>query len=143
MTDISHRAVSVEATTTTSVGDVAGPARAIPATPAKDHGGGRRRWVLRIGGGAIAVFALIAGVRWVHFALDTVSTDDAYVNGHVTFVAAHVPGQVMPHFCVDDNNRVHKGDLLVQLDKEPYQVPVDVSQAAVTASQADLVAAYA
>jgi hypothetical protein len=32
---------------------------------------------------------------------------------------------------VDDNNRVHKGDLLVQLDKEPYQDAVAVKRAAV------------
>ena len=44
---------------------------------------------------------------------------------------------------VDDNNRVHKGDLLVQFDKEPYQVQVNIAQAAVAAAQADLVAALA
>ena len=52
--------------------------------------------------------------------LTTVSTDDAYVNGHVTFVAARVPGQVS-RVLVDDNNRVHKGDVLVELDPEPYR----------------------
>jgi membrane fusion protein (multidrug efflux system) len=44
---------------------------------------------------------------------------------------------------VDDNNRVHKGDLLVQLDKEPYQVKVEIAQAAVGVAQADLVSAQA
>jgi len=34
-------------------------------------------------------------------------------------------------------------DLLVQLDKEPYQVQVNIAQAAVTAAQADLVTARA
>ena len=33
-------------------------------------------------------------VPWVETALNTVSTDDAYVNGHVTFVAPRVAGQV-------------------------------------------------
>ena len=70
------------------------------------------------------------------------STDDAYVNGHVTFVAPRVPGQVV-RVLVDDNNRVHKGNLLVQLDKEPYQVKVDIAQAALAVAQADLVAAQA
>ena len=90
----------------------------------------------------IVLIALIAGVHWILDALSTVSTDDAYVNGHVTFVAPRVPGQVM-RVLVDDNNRVHKGDLLVQLDKEPYQVQVNIAQAAVDAAQADLVAASA
>jgi membrane fusion protein (multidrug efflux system) len=44
---------------------------------------------------------------------------------------------------VDDNVRVKKGDLLVQLDKEPYQVQVDIKKAAVGAAQTDLAAAKA
>jgi len=75
-------------------------------------------------------------------ALRTVSTDDAYVSGHVTFVAARVPGQVA-RVLVDANNRVHKGDLLVQLDGEPYQVRVGIAQAAVNAAQADFDATLA
>ena len=58
------------------------------------------------------------------------STDDAYVNGHVTFVAPRVAGQVA-RVLVDDNERVKKGDLLVQLDKEPFQVQVALKRAAV------------
>jgi membrane fusion protein (multidrug efflux system) len=81
-------------------------------------------------------------VPWVITALNTVSTDDAYVNGHVTFVAPRVPGQVT-NVLVDDNQRVKKGDLLVQLDKEPYQVQVAIKQAAVTAAESDLWAANA
>ena len=75
-------------------------------------------------------------------ALNTVSTDDAYVNGHVTFVAPRVSGQVS-QVLVDDNYRVKKGALLVQLDKEPYQVQVDIKKAAVEAAEADLAAAQA
>ena len=56
----------------------------------------------------------------VETALNTVSTDDAYVNGHVTLVAPRVSGQVS-RVLVDDNYRVKKGDLLVQLDKEPFE----------------------
>jgi membrane fusion protein (multidrug efflux system) len=74
--------------------------------------------------------------------LDTVSTDDAYVNGHVTYVAPRVAGQVS-RVLVDDNERVKKGDLLVQLDKEPYQVQVDIKKAALIAAEAELMAARA
>jgi membrane fusion protein (multidrug efflux system) len=75
-------------------------------------------------------------------ALSTCSTDDAYVNGHVTFVAPRVKGQVV-RVLVDDNMRVSKGELLVELDKEPYQVQVDIKKAAVVNAEADLVAAQA
>jgi membrane fusion protein (multidrug efflux system) len=72
--------------------------------------------------------------------LDTVSTDDAYVNSHVTYVAPRVAGQVS-RVLVDDNERVKKGDLLVQLDKEPYQVQVDIKKAALVAAEAGVTAA--
>ncbi|MBV8137137.1 MAG: biotin/lipoyl-binding protein, partial [Deltaproteobacteria bacterium] len=101
----------------------------------------RPLWIW-ITGGVVVVLALFEGIPWVVTALRTVSTDDAYVSGHVTFVAARVPGQVV-RVLVDDNNRVHKGDLLVELDKAPYQVKVDIAQAALGVAQAALVTAQA
>jgi membrane fusion protein (multidrug efflux system) len=74
--------------------------------------------------------------------LNTVSTDDAYVNGHVTFVAPRVAGQVKKVW-VDDNYRVTKGAVLVELDKVPYQVQVEIKQAAVVVAERDLAAAQA
>jgi multidrug efflux pump subunit AcrA (membrane-fusion protein) len=74
--------------------------------------------------------------------LHTVSTDDAYVNSYVTFVAPRVSGQVA-RVLVDDNNRVKKGDLLVALDPEPFRVQVAIKQAAVDTAQANLVVAQA
>jgi membrane fusion protein (multidrug efflux system) len=88
------------------------------------------------------LIGLIAGTPIFIEALHTVSTDDAYVNGHFTFVAPRVPGQVVAVY-VDDNNRVRKGDLLVRLDPEPNQVQVNIARSAVSAAQADLVAARA
>jgi membrane fusion protein, multidrug efflux system len=85
------------------------------------------------------VYAMIPAVKT---ALNTVSTDDAYVNGHVTFVAPRVSGQVS-RVLVDDNYRVKKGALLVQLDKEPFADQVAVREAAVAAAEADLVAGRA
>jgi membrane fusion protein (multidrug efflux system) len=74
--------------------------------------------------------------------LNTVSTDDAYVNGHVTFVAPRVAGQVKK-VLVDDNYRVKKGDVLVQLDRVPFRVQVRIKQAAVEVADSNLKAAYA
>jgi len=79
---------------------------------------------------------------WMRRTWYTVSTDDAYVNGHVTFVAPRVPGQVT-RVLVDDNNRVRKGDLLVELDKEPYRIEVEIAAAALGTAKANLVAAIA
>jgi membrane fusion protein, multidrug efflux system len=116
--------------------------RSKPVKSAND----RPRWKRRLAMGVLAALVLAAigifGVPWIQLALNTVSTDDAYVNGHVTFVAARVSGQVT-RVLVDDNNRVHKGDLLVQLDKEPFQDAVAVKRAAVDTAKADLQAATA
>jgi membrane fusion protein (multidrug efflux system) len=90
----------------------------------------------------VLAVALWFGIPYILLTLSTVSTDDAFVNGHVTFVAARVHGQVS-RVLVDDNNRVRKGDLLVQLDKEPFQDAVAIKKAAVDIAQADLQAARA
>jgi membrane fusion protein, multidrug efflux system len=99
-----------------------------------------RKWLL-FAGAAVAV--AVGGhflMPEVNTALNTVSTDDAYVNGHVTLVAPRVTGQVAK-VLVDDNMRVKKGDLLVQLDKEPFQVQVSLKRAAVRVAEANLAAA--
>jgi membrane fusion protein, multidrug efflux system len=105
----------------------------------------RHRWrklalllivLIGVGGG---IWFLIPTIET---ALNTVSTDDAYVNGHVTFLAPRVSGQVS-RVLVDDNMRVKRGDILVQLDKEPYQVQLEIRRAAVAAADSDLNAAQA
>jgi membrane fusion protein (multidrug efflux system) len=111
-----------------------------PVPPAHRRPNWKRALLL----GVLAVLALgailVYGIPWIRLTLNTVSTDDAFVNGHVTFVAARVNGQVA-RVLVDDNNRVHKGDVLAQLDKEPLQDAVAEKRAAVDIATADLRAA--
>ena len=78
--------------------------------PDKPKPAGRRRMLFGAVGLVILAGALWFGIPWVQTTLNTVSTDDAYVNSHVTFVAARVRGQVA-RVLVDDNYRVRKGDL--------------------------------
>jgi membrane fusion protein (multidrug efflux system) len=109
-----------------------------PVAPAKVK---RRRWVLPL----IIVLALVTlwfGIPIVVRTFTTVSTDDAYVNSYVTFVAPRVAGQVA-RVLVDDNNRVKKGDVLVELDPEPFKVQVAIKQSAVDTARAALVVADA
>ena len=101
----------------------------------------KRKW-LWIVGVLVAVGACVYCVPWVREMLNTVSTDDAYVNGDVTYVAPRVGGQVT-RVLVSENNVVRKGDLLIELDNEPYQVEVNIAQAAVDVAKAELVAANA
>ena len=106
-----------------------------PAEPKPTHK--RRRWPLILGVIG-AVVLMVVGIPRIMHALNTVSTDDAYVNSHVTFVAPRVIGQVA-RVLVDDNYRVKTGDVLVELDPEPYQVQVAIEQATVNSARANLV----
>ena len=101
----------------------------------------RRRWRLLVGV-IVAVALIFVGIPRIIQALNTVSTDDAYVSDHVTFVAPRVIGQVA-RVLVDDNYRVKTGDVLVELDPEPYQVQVAINQAEVNVAEANLVVAQA
>jgi len=91
---------------------------------------------------AIAAVVLLVGGPKLWKALHTVSTDDAYVNSYVTFVAPRVAGQVAK-VLVEDNNRVRKGDVLVELDPAPLQAQVAVKQAALDAAKSNYVVAEA
>ncbi|HEX3993482.1 MAG TPA: HlyD family secretion protein [Acetobacteraceae bacterium] len=102
----------------------------------------KRKLLIGVTGIAVLAVLLVFGIPWVKEMLNTVSTDDAFVNGHVTFVAPRVAGQIS-RVLVDDNVRVHKGDLLAELDKEPYRVAVSEKQAAVDTAKANLQAAMA
>ena len=134
------RQLGVEPPSTPSA-DSAPTSRAPPRTETvpqeKPKARPRRKMLLGALGVLILAGALWFGVPWVETTLNTVSTDDAYVNGHVTFVAARVKGQVA-RVLVDDNYRVRKGDLLVQLDKEPFQIAVAIKKAAVDTATAEL-----
>jgi len=120
------------------------PGQSDPQQAASSNRRPGRKRKLAIGVAAILVLlvALIFGVPQLQFALNTVSTDDAYVNGHVTFVAARVSGQI-DRVLVDNNNRVHKGDVLAQLDKEPFEDAVAVKKSAVDTANAELQVALA
>ena len=104
-----------------------------------------RRWRQAILSLAVVILVVAGGyfsLPAIRTALNTVSTDDAYVNGHVTFVAPRVAGQVEA-VRVDDNMRVKRGDVLVQLDREPYEAQAAIKQAAVEAAERDVAAAQA
>lgn len=101
-----------------------------------------RRWALI---GAIVVALALAAWWLTPIAVThvtTISTDDAYVAGHVTLVAPRVAGHVT-RVLVEDTQQVTAGDLLVELDRKPFQVQYELKSAAVTQAKADLAAAEA
>jgi membrane fusion protein, multidrug efflux system len=77
----------------------------------------------------VVVIGLIFGIRYLVYASNHVSTDDAQISGDITTVAPRVKGQVTNVY-VSDNEFVHRGDRLVTLDPRDYQVSLQQSQAA-------------
>src|SRR6202051_2704663 len=62
-------------------------------------------------------------------------TDDAYVRGALTPLSTKAPG-IARGVHVEDFQRVHKGDLIIELQDEDYQAQVDQASAGVAAARA-------
>jgi membrane fusion protein (multidrug efflux system) len=94
-----------------------------PAAPKKNN---RRRQVF-IGIAALAVAAVV-GTYYVVFMAPYESTDDAFIEGHVTPIAPQVAGRV-ERLLIADNQFVNAGDVLVQIDPSNYQAKLDQERA--------------
>jgi len=84
----------------------------------------------------IAAVVVIAGgfFAWRYFS-SYESTDDAQVDGHLMPISARISGYVSK-VNIDDNQYVHAGDVLVEIDPRDYQVAVDQAKAALADAQA-------
>ena len=72
----------------------------------------------------VVVIGAIGGGIWWYLHRNQTDTDDAYTDGRAVMIAPQVNGYVTV-LAVNDNQFVHKGDLLVQIDPRPYQAAVD------------------
>jgi membrane fusion protein (multidrug efflux system) len=77
---------------------------------------------------ALVIVALIAGLSFAYFARLSRSTENAYINADVVNVAAQVSGRVIAVY-VKDNQHVHKGDALFDIDPEPFSIALERAQA--------------
>ncbi|MFP3553886.1 HlyD family secretion protein [Paraburkholderia sp. SIMBA_049] len=85
----------------------------------------------------VFVIAILIGrALWVHY-MDEPWTRDGRVRAEVVNIAPDVSGAVV-ELPVRDNQFVHKGDLLMQIDPSHYQIAVEQAQAAVAARKAEL-----
>jgi membrane fusion protein, multidrug efflux system len=91
---------------------------------------------------AVLLVLIAAGVAYWLYARQFVSTDDAYIDGHVVQVAPQVAAPVKV-LHVDDNVYVRKGDLVVELDPTDYQVALEQARGAESAAQGKLAQAEA
>jgi membrane fusion protein, multidrug efflux system len=87
----------------------------------------------------VVLLAIVAFIWW--FATrNQETTDDAYTDGNAITIAPQVSGYVVD-LRINDNIYVHKGDLLLVIDKRTYQAQVDAAQAQLGLANAQLNAA--
>jgi membrane fusion protein (multidrug efflux system) len=90
--------------------------------------GKSRKKMLLITAGPAVIIALIVGVPYFISAMYHVSTNDAFIEGTVVPISSRVAGHVAKTY-VNDNQWVHTGDVLLELDARDFQAKLDESEA--------------
>ena len=96
----------------------------------------RTRWPLIALGIFIIVGTIAALIYWLA-TKDQVTTDDAYTDGRAVLIAPHVSGYVKI-LAIDDNQFVHQGDLLVEIDPKDYIAARDQAEGQLNGIKAQL-----
>ncbi len=78
--------------------------------------------------GVVVVIGLTLGYFYSAYRKTHVSTDDAFIDGNIHTISARVSGNVKA-VLVNDNQRVKKGDLLVEIDPADYQSKAEAAKA--------------
>jgi membrane fusion protein (multidrug efflux system) len=104
--------------------------------PAKTPLLSRKNWLMA-GIAMVVVVLVVMGIRWWSVGRFIESTDDAYVRADVVTVSSRVPGYVT-RVDVQDNQPVHKGDVLAHVDSADYAAKLARAQAMLDAALATL-----
>lgn len=91
----------------------------------------------------VAMLAIFVAYPWWSYRLTHSITADAFVEAHIVNIAPQTVSGHIVRFSVEENDRVKEGDMLVELDPEPYQVQVDIKNAAMLEAEKNLAAAMA
>jgi membrane fusion protein (multidrug efflux system) len=99
-----------------------------------------RRWK-RIVFAAFALSLIAAGlyygVPWFKNYLNSVSTDDAYISGYVTYIGPRIASRV-EKVAVNEDDFIYAGEVLIWLDPQPFQLAVEQAKANLLFAQANL-----
>src|SRR5246127_3361731 len=102
---------------------------------------GKRFFRTLLGVGLVLILAVV-GLYFFAQSMSYQSTDDAFIEGHVTGVAPKIAGRIDKVF-VDDNQLVKKGDPIAEIDSRDYDAQLRQKQAALESTRAHAVAAQA
>jgi membrane fusion protein, multidrug efflux system len=86
---------------------------------------------------AIILLGAVSILLYLRYQATHLSTDDAYVDGRIHVVAPRVSGPVV-NLCVQDNQLVKTGDLLLEIDPNDYMARLASAQADVETETAKL-----
>ncbi len=88
----------------------------------------------------LTICTMLAGAIWWYYAHGREETDDAYVDGHITYISSRISGTVTL-VLVDEHQSVKKEQLLILLDPRDQQTKVDEEKASLDEAQYQAVAA--
>ena len=94
----------------------------------------------RYKGPAMVMAGIITAIAVSFYAYDAFThetTDNAYVTGHLHYVAPRING-VVTKVLAEDNQLVHEGDVLVELDPMEYQALAAAAKANLDTAQSNL-----
>jgi membrane fusion protein (multidrug efflux system) len=94
-----------------------------------------------VGIGLVLVLAVV-GLYFFAQSMSYESTDDAFIDGHITNVAPKIAGRIDKVF-INDNQLVKKGDPIVEIDPRDYDAQLRQKQAALESTKAQAAAAQA
>ena len=83
----------------------------------------------------IFIVSAIVALRYWLYARSHESTDDAFIDAHITQVSPKVSGYVVRLY-VDSNQQVNKGDLLLEIDPRDFEARLEQARAALAAGEA-------
>jgi len=87
--------------------------------------------------GLVVAIGLTFGYFYSAYRKTHVSTDDAFIEGNIHTIAARIDGNVRT-VTVTDNQRVKRGDLLVELDPADYRSRAEAARASLELQRATL-----
>jgi membrane fusion protein (multidrug efflux system) len=95
------------------------------------------RGLALIGAGVVLICMLVFGGQWLLVGRHHVSTDNAYVRADISLISAKIEGYVRAVPAME-NQSVHAGDVLVEIDPTDYQARVTAARAGLAQAQGAL-----
>lgn len=108
----------------------------LPRDHGNEAGRARRLWLLAL---VIVAAGATSPFGW-NYLQSYESTDDAQIDGHIDPLSSRINGTVID-VRVEDNDRVKKGELLVEIDPRDYEVAVEQARARLELASAQVASA--